>query len=193
MASRIPEYTVNYAVKQAGLGQPGFEAVVALISFDAEIMREHATTSSVSGHTMLSAATRAGAVRTMQRLLAAGADPNLATLDDDFPLSIAARHSSRRRGANVVEVLLKAGASVYDRDIDQRLALHHAAVVGNVDIVRLLCAYGTPVDVKDISRLTPLHLAARYGHLELFIFLLSRARTSRLPIRTATTRCCTRS
>ncbi|MFN0024776.1 MAG: ankyrin repeat domain-containing protein [Parvularculaceae bacterium] len=84
-------------------------------------------------------------------LLAAGADPN-EKVRRDYPLNIAAAHGP----AEMVGVLLDAGAALEQPGRDGLYPLHNAIMSGQKDIVTLLLQRGAVVDARDKLGRTPL-------------------------------------
>jgi len=104
-------------------------------------------------------AARAGGLRDVRFLLAAGADVNCFKLNDGYPLQAAARGGH----VAVMTALLDAGA----RHVDG--ALRFAAAGGHVPAAALLLAHG--VNIHYENDLALMHAAGR-GRLEMVAFLL---------------------
>ena len=95
----------------------------------------------------------------VNRLLAAGADPN-ASIGGITPLLLAAGHGTDA----IVRALIDAGADVHAKDFQGRNALHHAAE-GNQPpaVIHPLLVAGIEIDSKNLhSGLTPLGIYARH-------------------------------
>jgi ankyrin repeat protein len=167
-------------------GQP--EALAALIELGAHVEAEDA-----AGLTPLDQAALAGERAMADRLLTAGATIRLAAAvaldrqaeverllrEDPHALRPGGRwerlliRASEGGSAQVIESLLRAGASVYARD-DHRIAvdgthgytaLHAAAFHGNVDAVRVLLRHGAnPADREDKYWGTPAGWANYANH-----------------------------
>ena len=108
-----------------------------------------------------------GNLAEVQRLLAAGADPDQAVPRLGTPLILAATQGY----GEVVEALLAAGAdpalaeTAGERPLDlQRTPLGAAARQGDLEVVRRLLAAGSPVDLAPRGDATPLMNAAERGH-----------------------------
>ena len=80
--------------------------------------------------------------------------------------------SSCKGFANIVDLLLKAGAEVEAKDNCGRTALIEASRWGHVKCVEKLIAAGANVDAQDIDADFPLILAAYLGHGDIFGLLL---------------------
>jgi serine/threonine-protein phosphatase 6 regulatory ankyrin repeat subunit A/serine/threonine-protein phosphatase 6 regulatory ankyrin repeat subunit B len=98
-------------------------------------------------------------VAQVRSLLAAGADAN-EKAQGDYPLNIAATYGP----AEMVTILLEAGAGIEQPGRDGLQPLHNAVILGHKDIVALLMQKGAIVDAKDRLGRTPLiNFAARGG------------------------------
>ena len=110
-------------------------------------------------------------VEVLRRLLAAGADPTLATDDGTTPLMVAAglgrytNDKNLRRGKRspsseaAVTLLLDAGADVSARNEADFTALHGAAFRGLNEVIRILVDHGADIDARDFRGRTPYRLA----------------------------------
>jgi ankyrin repeat protein/serine/threonine protein kinase len=77
--------------------------------------------------------------------------------------------------AEVVELLLRSGASVNAKNNANRSPLWIASSKGHVNVVQLLLgARGTNVDAEDAKGVTPLHIAADYGSAEVVKLLMGK-------------------
>jgi ankyrin repeat protein len=98
-------------------------------------------------------------VARVRSLLATGADAN-EKVRRDYPLNIAATYGP----AEMVTILLEAGAGLEQPGSDGLQPLHNAVLSGHKDIVALLIQKGAIVDAKDKLGRTPLvNFAARGG------------------------------
>ena len=89
-------------------------------------------------------------------LLAANANPDLATTDGETPLYIASYY----RHQPVVEALLKAGADVNKAKKDGRTAIFYAVEDGNIEMVEALLQHGADVYARPIDdRYSPIFKA----------------------------------
>jgi ankyrin repeat protein len=107
----------------------------------------------------------------VQLLLAHGADVN-ATDGDGVPALQLAVYLGQ---AEVVKLLLAAGACVQHASLEKGLtALHRAAAGGNVEVTELLLSAGADIEARDRSRgSTPLHVATFLGHAAVACKLLA--------------------
>ncbi len=119
------------------------------------------------GATPLLLAAAVSDVGIMRTLLAAGADPLLATKDNTTPLMVAAgvgRVEDRPReeeqnALEAVKILAGLGADVNATNAAGQTALHGAADMGANEIIQFLVDKGAKMDVKDKSGQTPLSIA----------------------------------
>jgi len=101
--------------------------------------------------------------RTVELLLAAGADPDIIfDVSNQTPLHGAVRRTDDLTEAP--ELLLKAGASTQVRDDRGLTPLHHAAMLGNYQMCRLLLRHGAARNSRESRGKTPLDLARSGGH-----------------------------
>ena len=96
-------------------------------------------------------AVKARDVVRVSSLLAAGADVN-EKVRGDFPLNVAALYGP----AEMVTVLLAAGAKLEQPGRDGLQPLHNVVIIGNTSIVALLIQKGAALDAKDKLGRTPL-------------------------------------
>lgn len=99
----------------------------------------------------------------MQRLLAAGADPNYVSSDEKITPLIAA---SARDHAQIASILVRAGARVDYHEGDGSTALHTASIFGFADVIRVLLRGGANPNEQDVRGWAPLHLAHRHENAE---------------------------
>ena len=109
------------------------------------------------GVSALLAAVRVNAVKNVDLLLDAGAEPNSVVLFSETPL-----HTAASMGySDCVKVLLKFGAGIEILMGQMKMsALHLAAQEGNVDCVDHLLEAGASVRAENVRGQSPLHLAA---------------------------------
>lgn len=110
------------------------------------------------GATALLRASGAGALQSVQRLLAAHADPELVVDTGASPLSAAVS----ARQPDVVRALVSAGVQVDRRHADDVTALMIAAALGHADMLVLLRELGAQPGLADARGHTALHAAARF-------------------------------
>lgn len=110
------------------------------------------------GATALLRASGAGALQSVQRLLAAHADPEIVVDTGASPLSaaVSARHP------DIVRALVTAGVPVDRRHADGVTALMIAAALGHADMLVLLRELGARPELVDAGGHTALHAAARF-------------------------------
>jgi ankyrin repeat protein len=122
------------------------ESVELLIEFGANILARNK-----QGRTPLHVALGYRNLDVMRLLLDRGA-----VLDTYTTL-----HEASFRGeVDLVNLLLKYGASVHPRNNEDKTALHTASKWGNLETMRILLNQGAEVDAQDRYHLTPLHLAS---------------------------------
>ena len=98
-------------------------------------------------------------LNSMQALIEAGADINLAGYEKLTPLHLAAKYNF----SDVVEYLIKKDASLDSLDQPHKMSpLHHAAINGCLEPIRLLVEAGARRDLKDSKDFTPLDLFEAY-------------------------------
>ena len=150
----------------------------------AALAREPAARSYL-GHVLRLAVTSGGSAGAVKELLRAGAPPN-ARLDPCPRQGCGSRydqgdgrfvlHEASRRDAQVVSVLLNAGAFPHLADEAGRTPLHDAVEAGLSDAVSLLMAAGADPRAPDTAGVTPVGLAGELGDDEVLAVL----RTSRV-------------
>ena len=116
--------------------------------------------SAPSGASDLTDALKLRDVAKVRSLLEAGADAN-EMVRRDYPLNIAATYGP----AEMVTILLEAGAGLEQPGRDGLQPMHNAVLSGHKDIVALLIQKGAIVDAKEKLGRTPLvNFAARAGN-----------------------------
>lgn len=106
----------------------------------------------------LTDAMKARDIAQVRSLIAAGEDVN-EKVQRDYPINVAAAFGP----AEMVAVLLEAGADIEQPGRDGLHPLHNAVFLGHRDIVALLIQKGAMVDAKDKSGRTPLVTFAATG------------------------------
>lgn len=105
--------------------------------------------------------------RAVERLLAAGANPNLASQN---PMGVAPLHSALAGGhKELARMLIDAGADVSAASASGWTPAHYVAHNGDIETARYLVAKGAKTDGVNGDGKTPADLAA--GHLELAALL----------------------
>ena len=120
-----------------------------------------------TGGTPFLLAAKAGNVRTMRVLVAAGADPLLAMDDETTPLMMAAGYGrtigeSRVTESNALEAVklaIELGADVNASNDVGETALHGAAYQGRNSVVQFLVDKGANLNAKTLAGNTPLFVA----------------------------------
>jgi ankyrin repeat protein len=110
------------------------------------------------GATALLRASGAGALQSVQRLLAAHADPRITVETGASPLSAAVS----ARQPDIVHALIAAGVPVDLRHADGVTALMIAAALGYPDMVTALREFGARPELADARGQTALHAAMRF-------------------------------
>lgn len=124
--------------------------------------------------TPLMAAVRFGKTRSVEVLLAHGADPNIPDKLGHLPLPYAAR-SEGMGMKEIVELLVNHGADVNAKGYYGRAALHYAAIRGDVAEASLLLDKGANLDLRgDVFGFTPLLCAVNAQKAEMVSFLLQK-------------------
>jgi hemoglobin len=113
-----------------------------------------------SGRTLLHFASAAGCLEVVEKLLAAGVDPNVQDGGGHSPLYSVANECAFATGPEVVRALVRAGADVNANGGVTRLtALHTAARRGHLEIARTLLDCGAAIRARDGKGDTPLERA----------------------------------
>lgn len=76
--------------------------------------------------------------------------------------------------AEIVKLLLDAGADINAGDFENSQPLHNAAVSGNVDTLRVLLEHKGNIDARDDYQMTPLHFALNFRKPEAARFLVEQ-------------------
>lgn len=140
----------------AALGRTDVLAVY--LARDAENANLHAA----DGHTPLGLAVFFGQEGAARQLLAAGADPSLPARN---AMAVAPLHAATARAAaNLVRLLVDAGADVNARQQAGFTPLHGAAGAGTLALVELLLAAGADPEARTESGETAAMLARNRGH-----------------------------
>ncbi len=107
------------------------------------------------GRTALYQVARQGLVGLTQKLLDAGANPNIPDTFQGYPLEQAISQGH----ADVVKALLKGGADFHSKDAGDDTPLHDAARSGRADIAKILLDAGANVMIKNRRGETPYQVA----------------------------------
>ena len=92
--------------------------------------------------------------------------PCLVAMNNDL------RENAREGHADIVALLLEAGANPQEKSNSGWTPLHWAARNGHTDVVALLLEAGVNPQKKNASGRTPLHWAAKNGHADIVVLLL---------------------
>ena len=105
----------------------------------------------------------------LRMFLASGADPNIRDENNDM----APLHWACWKGdANMVRLLLAAGAYPNVWDCSRYSPLHYACEREDIEIMSLLIEHGADVDAKNDAGNTPLHYACTHGMVDVTRLLL---------------------
>jgi Tol biopolymer transport system component len=115
----------------------------------------------------LKRAVEKGDPRTVEKMLARGADPNLLYGEGDSLLLRAAQKGD----GGIAELLIESGADIDYRDPYGYTALMVASSDGRMDMARLLVNRGAGLDFRDAAGMTALDLAAAKGRVDMARFL----------------------
>lgn len=111
-----------------------------------------------------------GSLEIVQKLLKAGADPNIKNQYGDTALMLAID----KENLHLVPPLLKAGADANAESNAGFVPLIQAARIGDVDTVKVLLEYGADINYQAKTKKdTALILAADNNHLDVIKFLLN--------------------
>ena len=103
-----------------------------------------------------------------QLLLESGAKKIHATTKAEHP------YICLQKVAEVVCLLLEAGADREKFDSEGKTALHRDSMLGNLELAQLLLELGADKDKEDNQQATPLHWAAKFGRFEVVDLLLKQ-------------------
>jgi truncated hemoglobin YjbI len=128
-----------------------------------------------AGRTILHFASGAGCLDVVILLLRLGADPNIQDRGGHVPLYYVANECAAESGAEVVRILVRAGAKVNAcGGVTGATALHMAARRGHADIARALLDCGAALEARDRKGDTPLQRAINCRRDEVAQLLLDR-------------------
>jgi ankyrin repeat protein len=125
----------------------------------------------MQGKTALHYAASAGNYPLVKLLVRGGADVS-AENHGTTALHFAA--GSRKRGSEIVQLLLEQGAEVDASDYFRDTALHEAIRKGNQKVIRILLDKGASIEKIRSGRSTALHIAVESGDVETIQLLLDR-------------------
>ena len=121
------------------------------------------------GRTALTVSVIAGSLKSVEVLVAHGADPNTADKDDNTVVEWAASRSYM----DILEILVYAGGRVRNKIVKARLPLNEACRKGDTQVATFLIDHGANLNKRDGSGLTPLentlHEPGRLGTARLLL------------------------
>jgi ankyrin repeat protein len=138
------------------------DTVQWLLSLDVDINASNKAYGSA-----LQAAVSRGHTSTIQLLIKNGADIDRLGGKHDYAILTAVRQCPPEKSADVVSLLVQAGANIACCDEEGRSALHYSAANGQLDIAAFLLQSGAAVEALDKDGATPLFLAAAHGQAQL--------------------------
>jgi ankyrin repeat protein len=114
----------------------------------------------------------------IEMLLKLGVKPDLADLNGDYPIHLAAQKGDLQ----IVQLLLSHGASASIQSRTGSFPIHTAALSGNTDIVQLLLDKGAEIDCRVLKTgETPLYYASSFGRTKTVELLLERGANPDIP------------
>jgi hypothetical protein len=132
-----------------------------------------------AGSTLLHFAAGAGCLEVVASLLRLGVDPNIQGRGDHTPLYCVANECASESGADIVRVLVRAGANVNAcGGVTWATPLHMAARRGYVEIARALLDSGAAGNAQDRKGDTPLQRAINCRKDRVARLLLGREASS---------------
>lgn len=154
-ASR-PTVFVGLMVRMLQTGREGLINFVAnAVTKEPSLVR-----SQFSGRTLLHFASGAGCLEVVGLLLVLGMEPNLQDRGGHTPLYSVANECGGETGAELVRMLVRAGADVNAcGGVSRATALHMAARRGHVEIAKALLECGARLEAEDSKGDTPLRRA----------------------------------
>ncbi|KAL5008719.1 hypothetical protein ScPMuIL_014300 [Solemya velum] len=151
------------------LSQPTMAALTSYIIYPSTVPTFlNRTIKTNKGLTALHIAAWNGHVDSLNRLLLAGAPPDLQTQDKNTPLSLAA-HGNH---PDIIDVLLPLGCDVNNADRDLDTSLHYAAYNGMSETVEKLILCGADPNARNRVNTTPLWNAVYYNRQDVVKQLL---------------------
>ena len=128
---------------------------------------------SPEGFTPLGLAAFFGHAETVEALLAAGAEVNLASRESMKMPPLGSAMAVQRN--DIARTLLEHGADVNGKAVNDLTALHTAAARGNLEAAKLLLDHGADVNATSTDGKTPLDYAQERNHPEMVEFLKNRS------------------
>ena len=137
----------------------------ALIQKDPSLVNTH----SPDGFTPLGLAVFFGHAETVEALLAAGAQVNLASRESMKMPPLGSAMAAERN--DIARILIEHGADVNVRAVNDLTPLHTAAARGNLESAKLLLDHGADINATTTDGKTPLSYAQDHNHPEMAEFL----------------------
>jgi uncharacterized protein len=143
------------------------EQVKTLLTNGASVDYRH------GGWTVLMFAVKEGHVIVVQQLLDSGANPNVASKNEDgaTPLTIAAEHGR----LEITKILLNKGADINFQNAHGNTPLMYAAENNYPEVAEVLLNAGADASLKDNDAETALQIAQRKNHSRVLSLLNARA------------------
>jgi ankyrin repeat protein len=141
-----------------------------LISADPSLVNSHAG----DGFTPLGLAVFFGHSDTVNALINAGADVNLASRESMKVTPLASASAARQY--EIARVLIARGANVNARAANDFTPLHESAASGKVEFAKLLLQNGADANAKTIDDKTPLDYAREQNREEMVALLVEYVR-----------------
>ena len=137
------------------------------LSDSAKILRENGGVTSGNREIDIHDAASNGDIEGVQKAINKGVDVN--AVSEQFPKWTPLQYAVQSEVADLVDLLIKAGAKVNTKDEEGRTPLHLATESQNGDIVLVLLKNSADVNEHDNLGLTPLHIASEVGIMKLLI------------------------
>ena len=144
----------------------------SLVEKDPALVNAH----SPDGFTPLGLATFFGHAETVEALLAAGAEVNLASRESMKMPPLGSAMAVQRN--DIAQTLIEHGADVNGKAANDLTALHTAAARGNLEAAKLLLDHGADVNATSTDGKTPLDYAQERNHPEMVEFLSALIQTN---------------
>ena len=141
----------------------------SLVEKDPALVNAH----SPDGFTPLGLAAFFGHAETVEALLAAGAEVNLASRESMKMPPLGSAMAVQRN--DIARTLIEHGADVNGKAVNDLTALHTAAARGNLEAAKLLLDHGADVNATSTDGKTPLDYAQERNHPEMVEFLKNRS------------------
>lgn len=167
----------------ARMMQSGRDSLIAFViqaaEHDPSLVTHH-----FNGKTLLHFGAGAGCLAVVTLLLRLGANPNMQDRSGHTPLYCVANECASNAGAEIVQMLVVAGADVNQQGgVTQATALHMAARRGHLEIAEALLDHGASLDVKDRKGETALQRAVNCRKHAVAQLLLERSAVTAFQIK----------